>query len=182
MISFVLILIASCVFCQADEIDDILPYIAIVESNNNPNAVSGAGAVGTYQITPIVLVEYNRENFVEYLWPLGTYSYEDLFVPEVNKEIATWYLRRLRDHYLKNVKHDIASKGLGQKWLYKNIYKKGEENTTLVLCEDALMSLVLAAYNGGITRLRKNGYDINKMPRETREYVRKVMALKKEAK
>ena len=34
---------------------------------------------------------------------------------------------------------------------------------------------IAAAYNGGITRLRKNGYDIAKMPKETREYVRKVM-------
>ncbi|OGM12531.1 hypothetical protein A2V80_00870 [Candidatus Woesebacteria bacterium RBG_16_39_8b] len=41
---------------------------------------------------------------------------------------------------------------------------------------------ILAAYNGGITRLRKCNYDISKMPRETRDYVRKVMKLYREAK
>jgi soluble lytic murein transglycosylase-like protein len=34
----------------------------------------------------------------------------------------------------------------------------------------------LAAYNGGITRLNRNGGDINKMPEETRNYVPKVLA------
>ena len=48
--------------------------------------------------------------------------------------------------------------------------------------EDYKLALILAAYNGGITRLRKNGYDINKMPGETRNYVKKVMKLYKEAK
>jgi len=36
---------------------------------------------------------------------------------------------------------------------------------------------ILAAYNGGITRLRKNNWDIDKMPRETRNYVKCVMKL-----
>lgn len=35
----------------------------------------------------------------------------------------------------------------------------------------------LAAYNGGITRLRKNGGDISKMPPETRDYVGKILAM-----
>ena len=34
---------------------------------------------------------------------------------------------------------------------------------------------ILAAYNGGPTRLRKNNFDIKKMPRETRDYVTKVL-------
>ena len=36
---------------------------------------------------------------------------------------------------------------------------------------------VLASYNGGITRLRRNKWDIEKMSSETREYVEKVMKL-----
>ena len=35
----------------------------------------------------------------------------------------------------------------------------------------------LAAYNGGITRLRKNGGDISKMPPETRDYVGKIIGM-----
>ena len=35
--------------------------------------------------------------------------------------------------------------------------------------------LVLAGYNGGVGRLRKNEWKIEKMPQETRNYVEKVM-------
>lgn len=35
--------------------------------------------------------------------------------------------------------------------------------------------LALAAYNGGEGRLRKNKFDINKMPQETKQYVQNVM-------
>ena len=36
---------------------------------------------------------------------------------------------------------------------------------------------LLSAYNGGITRLRKLDYDVSRMPKETRDYVRKVMRI-----
>lgn len=39
---------------------------------------------------------------------------------------------------------------------------------------------ILAAYNGGITRLRNNNWDIKKMPRETRDYVKRVLHIYKE--
>ena len=135
-----------CINCHADEIDNILPYLIKVESGGNPNAVSSAGAVGLCQVTPIVLREYNREmtrGTINIAWLIEKH-YEDLFDPTINKEIATWYLRRLRDHY--------GCKTIEQ---------------------------VLAAYNGGITRLRANDYDINKMPKETRDYVKKIMKLYK---
>ena len=121
-----------------DEIDAILPYLIQVESGGNPNAVSHAGAVGLCQITPIVLKELNMSG-----WHA---SMEDLFDPVFNIYVSRWYLRRLRDHYLK-------------------------DNYTL--------ERMLAAYNGGITRLRRNNYDIEKMPSETRSYVRKIMKLYK---
>ena len=38
---------------------------------------------------------------------------------------------------------------------------------------------VLAAYNGGITRLRRYNYDISRMPAETRAYVKKVLKIYK---
>ena len=35
-------------------------------------------------------------------------------------------------------------------------------------------SLIAAAYNGGINRLKKRNWDINKMPEQTRLYVKKI--------
>ena len=139
----------------ADEIDNLIPAIIQVESNGNPNAVSPAGAIGLMQITPIVLSEWKEWKVI----PLRKYGASledlqalnknlgDLIDSHFNVEIGTWYLRRLKDHYLKD-KYTVER--------------------------------LLAAYNGGITRLRKNGYDVSKMPKETRDYVKKVMKIYKE--
>lgn len=40
------------------DLDELKRRQAWAESNNNPKAVSGAGAVGTYQVTPSVKKEY----------------------------------------------------------------------------------------------------------------------------
>lgn len=132
-----ILLITDSSICQADEIDDLIPYIIEVESHGNPTAISLAGAIGLMQITPIVLKEFQETEF-----PAG--NIWDLFNAEKNVFLGTWYLRRLKDHYLK---------------------------------DHYTIERMLAAYNGGITRLRKVNYDINKMPHETREYVKKVMKL-----
>lgn len=141
-------LFVICVNCHAeklsDEISDVLPFLITVESGGNPNAVSSSGAVGLCQVTPIVLREYNREmtrGTINIAWLIEKH-YEDLFDPIINKEIATWYLRRLRDHY--------GCKTIEQ---------------------------ILAAYNGGITRLRANNYDISKMPKSVQLYVKKILTL-----
>ena len=140
--AILLLLLSTTAF--ADEISDILPYLIQVESGGNPIAVSKAGAIGLSQVTPIVLEEWKNE--AHKMRSSGTWIFTDLYNPEYNVRIASWYLRRLRDHY-------------GCK--------------TIEQC--------LAGYNGGITRLRNNNYDINKMPSETKAYVKKIMRLKKEA-
>ena len=156
-------------FSFADEIDDLIPCIIEVESGGDPHAVSPAGAIGLMQITPIVLKEINQQ--IRFLRPDGIsvdkkgenvcivfnyfdeiaetathlqFTEDNLYNPRTNRAIGTWYLRRLKDHYLK---------------------------------EHYTIERLLASYNGGITRLRKNNYDISKMPRETRNYVKKVMRL-----
>lgn len=48
--------------------DPWLKARANIESSNNQNAVSGAGAVGMFQITPIALKEYNRKYDSKYTW------------------------------------------------------------------------------------------------------------------
>lgn len=91
--------------CFADEIDNLVPAIIQVESSGNPHAFNHKSSCrGLMQISEIVLLEYNREADCE-----GTicycektvYDIQDLYEPEINKEIGTWYLKRLRDHYLK---------------------------------------------------------------------------------
>jgi hypothetical protein len=106
-----------------------------------------------------------------------------LFDSRINILIGTWYLRRLKDHYLRNItimqKLDkdkffmfgFGDMKIGEKRNVKPIKLKkyGVKNV-----KDAQLALILAAYNGGISHLKKVGYDINKMPRSTRNYVKKV--------
>lgn len=166
--SLLILLIASSV--GADEIDDLIPYIIQVESGGDVWAYSNKGAIGLMQITEPVIIEYcvenNKRYKVEYTrigdgtgriapnpkryFMIGQQEdrfasrWTAIYLPEINKIIGEWYLRRLKNHYLK-------------------------DNYTI--------ERLLAAYNGGITRLRKNNYDISKMPHETRRYVKKVMKL-----
>lgn len=159
----VVAILFACVYIQfcfgEEELDwnRLIPAIISVESGGNSNAVSKARAIGLMQITPIVLKEYNlsqdliSSNEITYLnkpngklQRLTYYQPQELTVPYLNKKIGTWYLRRLKDHYLK-------------------------DNYTI--------ERLLSAWNGGITRLRRLNYDCSKMPRETRNFTRKVLNL-----
>ena len=181
------------IFCvmkaSADEIDDVLPFLIQAESGGNPNAVSKAGAIGLCQVTPIVLKEFNREGGHPDFYPRSI-TVSRLFEPEVNVYVAEWYLRRLRDHYLpRSIVMDRMEKtySLGNISIGLN-GREGEYGDTIscktlpYLCEpqDVRIALILSAYNGGVTRLKSVNYDINKMPKETRDYVKKIMKLYKE--
>ena len=131
-----------------DDLNDLIPAIIEVESGGNPNALSEDNCRGLMQISEIVFKEY-KDIASHGPWAiLSPVNYWDdvtvLYKPEINKHIGRWYLRRLKDHYLK-------------------------ENYTI--------ERLLAAYNGGITRLKEVNYDINKMPLETRKYIKKVLKL-----
>ncbi len=210
--------------CQSDEIDELIPHIIAVESGGDPHAVSKAGAMGLMQITPIVLEEWNQEADPEWLYT-GTFDYakypkgksrkelvlDDLYVVKWNKMVGEWYLRRLRDHYLKDIYIDSYYETWGtdvftskDKVMIKHkndkkytvvdtsnflkLYKVTPNTTSDIWYkwivhtpyEDIKLCLILSAYNGGITRLRKHGYDINKMPLSVQEYVKKVMKLYRE--
>lgn len=93
-----------------DEILDLIPAIVQVESGGNPNAVSKAGAVGLMQITPQgALAEWNKYGPVQIQVTSGGWiehqellNRDDLFDPRINVIVGEWYLRRLKDHYLKD--------------------------------------------------------------------------------
>ena len=88
---------------RADEIDEILPYLIEAESGGDPHAIGDNGEVGLCQISPITLIEYNN------LHGSATFHYEDLFDEVTNRVIATWYLRRLRDHYKCEILEQILT-------------------------------------------------------------------------
>ena len=99
-----------CKACFAEEIrwDDLIAVIIHCESAGDGTAVSDKGAIGLMQITPIVLLEFkethrglNRPKVADELnFPIVPTSV-DLYNPDFNKYVGTWYLKRLRDHYLK---------------------------------------------------------------------------------
>lgn len=136
------VFLLTCTIARADEIDDIIPAIIQVESGGNPNTVSNAGAIGLMQITPIVWKEWKEEEGNSLL--TDRITFQDLTWGPMNEAVGQWYLRRLKNHYLK---------------------------------DHYTFETLLAAYNGGITRLRQVNYDISKMSKETRQYVKKVMKL-----
>lgn len=76
--------------------------------------------------------------------------YKNVFNPRINKEVGTKYLEWIND-YCED-KHP--------NW----------EN----LDDRQKIKIVLAAYNGGPTKLKKIDWDIGKMPRETRNYIKKI--------
>lgn len=185
------ILLSHTFLCVADEIDNLVPCIIQVESSGNPNAISEDGCMGLMQVSPIVLKEWNHNNGEYYYSPkcIGNVQYNigELYEPKTNVKIGTWYLRRLKDHYLKDV--TVKKDPFGTSNLNISFTKNGKTMITLIWyadlkyiksIEDYETALILAAYNGGISRLKKVNYDINKMPKETRDYIRKVMKLYKQ--
>ena len=79
----------------------ILSIIIAIESSGNPLAYNqSSGARGLCQITPIVLLEFNKFNRT-------AYELEDLFHPDTNKMIAEWYLYKripqMLEHFNKPV-------------------------------------------------------------------------------
>lgn len=139
----------------ADEIDDLVPFIIQVESNGDRYALSKDNCRGLMQVSEVVLNEFYNihlgqsvpQNLIN-AGIIGDKTVLDLYNPVFNKYVGSWYLHRLRDHYLK-------------------------ENYTI--------ERLLAGYNGGITRLKQCNYDVSKMPKETRNYVHKIMRLYRKA-
>lgn len=84
-VAFIIVLILTLAY-KACYPEINLDIISQIESSNNPQAVSYAGAKygrGLYQISEIALKDYNIENHT-------AIAPEELFNPEINKQIAQW--------------------------------------------------------------------------------------------
>ena len=149
------IVLLCCTSLSWAEVDwDLLVACVIeVESGGNPNAVSNAGAIGLMQITPIVLQEWNQ-----YQKSLQINLYYD----ERSRLMMYKNLYKKKNLFDSSINYEI-----GTWYLYRLQY---HYKCPTIEC-------ILAGYNGGITRLKKNNWDISKMPKETKEYVKKVMKL-----
>ena len=153
------VLLMACMV-SADEIDDLVPYIIQVESSGNPFAISGDYCRGLMQISEQVTDEFCENNsdwFIRSITWFGNRKNSEQWVSiydgGFNKIVGTWYLRRIKNHYLK-----IDGKD------YHTIER------------------LLVSYNGGPTRMRRllrQGKDWENMPHESVAYVRKILKLRK---
>lgn len=95
-----------------------IPYVTInmtvikmIESSNNPKAYNERSkASGLYQITPIVLKEWNTFHKNE------KYSLADLFSPYINTKIAFWYMAKRIPEMLRYFQKNITLENLIISW------------------------------------------------------------------
>lgn len=95
--------------CEAGEVEIDMDRIMLIESSGNPNAVNKrTGAIGLYQITPIVLEDWNMKpsgncdlNRNDFFWNCKIYALH-LYDPFINIEIAYWYMEYRIPQMLKN--------------------------------------------------------------------------------
>ncbi len=170
----------------ADEIDDIISAIIEVESGGNPNAVGKNGETGLMQISKLVLEEYNENGPIQkqkvkrgWIEHRQIIFAEDLLDPRINKIIGEWYLRRIRDHYLKDVSGCLST-DKNMIFIFNGevlpvVYLGNDYDVKTK--EEVQLLLILSAYNCGPAELKSVGYNINKCPKSTQEYVKKVMKL-----
>lgn len=94
LIAIVVLFLQQCTPARAEEIN--MDAIMQIESSGNAFAVNKADdSVGLYQITPILLKEYNTFNKT-------SYAREDLFDASINYKISSWYLTKRIPQMLKH--------------------------------------------------------------------------------
>ena len=102
LLMLLLILLMFVHYSYADSININLTIIKTIESSGDPNAFNrSSGARGLYQITPIVLKEYNSINKTQY-------TINDLFDSDINTMIAKWYLTKRIPQMLRYFKKPIT--------------------------------------------------------------------------
>ena len=107
-------------WCEEDTISEVLPIIAQAESSGNPNAVGSAGEIGLYQISPILLSDYNNRLSRH----RNSVKYEHLFNENVNEMICRWQINNIISALKKhNLPTDIAHICFGYNFGIGNMLK-----------------------------------------------------------
>lgn len=152
------------VVARADEfIDELVPIICLVESNNDPKAFNeDSCARGIMQITDICLMEYNLNNEVPF-------TREQMFDKEINIKVGTWYLNKIKDHYLRAEIEKLleARRNVGNAVVLATPVGK-------LTVTEYIVAIMAAAYNMGPHRLDDLNYQWWELG-ETARYVRKVL-------
>lgn len=105
--------------CDIPTVKDLKPkinlkVIAFMESSNNPKAFNRKNSdSGLYQITPIVLYQFNNNSNCDFL-----FEQEDLFNPKVNEAIAVYQL-----NWLASKKLSVSEILIAWNWGYGNLLK-----------------------------------------------------------
>jgi len=136
---------------RAEDIDwdRLVGAVIRVESGGNSSAVSSAGAIGLMQITPNgAMAEFNNLD-------LRTRGAINIYDEQYDSyKIADLF----------NIERNIF---LGT-WYLHRLHDHYRCDT---------IEKILMAYNWGIGNCRKVDFDLTKAPRETKNYVKKVMAI-----
>jgi len=115
-----------------------------VESSNNPHARSPVGARGLWQI-------------MEQSWyDVMDLHFDNAYNPYLNSKASLYHINKI-DMFLRQ--HYIGSDG----------HTRFDQ-----LPIEHKRDLLNAAYNGGQGRLMRANWDINAMPKETRDYVKRM--------
>lgn len=68
-----------------------------IESKGNSNAVSCEGAIGSMQVMPVALEEYNKHHIIKY-------TQEDLYIRKINLKVGKWLISERIPYYLNHYK------------------------------------------------------------------------------
>lgn len=86
---------------------NLVEAVAMVESQGDPAAVSGKGAIGLLQLCPATAEELTRD------LDLPRCSREDLFSPEINIRLGSYYLYSLVDKFQGDLPLALAAYNTG---------------------------------------------------------------------
>ncbi len=140
-----LLIVPTCAHTQEPVTVD-LEIIKQIESGGDPHAYNKrSGATGLYQITPICLEDFNRFSHLRpsHKGILYDLAMEAMYKPIWNLTVADWYITERIPQLLKNY---------------------GIEDT---------LDHRLIAYNWGAKKLRNYLRGEGKLPKETRNYIKK---------
>lgn len=100
--------LSSCLY--ADNVKKLLPALAVVESNNNVNAIGDNGkAIGVLQIWKVVVNDVNTVYNTNY-------THKNMYNKEKSYKVASLYLKHYGKQYTKQTKKPADLKTLARIW------------------------------------------------------------------